>query len=80
MNPEFEALRAAVEKAKGVYDSTVAYATKVGEFIRAHANDPVALQQFADSLIAGADATAAALAANPLPGETPPPSAAPRKH
>lgn len=78
-SPESEALRVQVERIKGVVPSAVATINGFAQYVRDHADDPVALRAYADSLTADADALATAITANPLPGEVVTPSAAPKK-
>jgi len=61
-----------VEEAKGVMASAVALIEGLAQFIRDNAGDPVALKRYADDLDSSGNALAAAVAANPLPGEPTP--------
>lgn len=69
MNPELQRLTDSVAAIKTVDDSIVALVTGLGQQIRDHANDPVALNALADSLDAEAKKVSDAVAAN-----TPPPA------
>ena len=74
--PEYVALAAAVEAAKGAEASGTVLLNGLGAYIAAHKNDPAALAALATSLQQPNSDLAAAIAANPVPEDNPAPPTA----
>ena len=68
MAGELDALTAQVTATEGAETSAVTLIQGLAAYIAAHANDPGAMTALATRLQTGADALAAAVAANPVPG------------
>lgn len=65
----FERLTNEVTETRGAIASMKALLQGLSDYIKANSNDPAKLEALADSLQAGQDEAAAAIAANPVPGE-----------
>lgn len=69
MNPELEALAAEVEESKGIMISAKTLIEGIAQKLEEAGTDKVKLTELKDSLNSGSEELAAAIAANPLPGE-----------
>jgi hypothetical protein len=67
-SPEMDRLEQEVTETEGVSESAVTLLNGLSAYILANVNDPAALTAFATRLDAQANALAAAVAANPVPG------------
>jgi len=72
-SPEVDALVASVQATRGAEDYAIQLLSGLGDYIRAHANDPAALRQLAADLDSKKDELGAAVAANPVPSDQPQP-------
>jgi hypothetical protein len=72
--PEYQALLAATTAAAGAEESAVVALNGLGAYIAAHKNDPAALSALATALQQPNVDLAAAIAANPVPVDAPPPT------
>lgn len=73
MNPELEALTAEVEESKGIMLSAKTLIEGIAQKLEEAGTDKVKLAELKESLNTGSEELAAAILANPLPGETPTP-------
>lgn len=73
--PEYKALLDAVTAAAGAEESGTVALNGLGAYIAAHKNDPAALTALAATLQQPNVDLAAAIAANPIPADNPPPTA-----
>ena len=73
MNTELEALTAEVEESKGIMLSAKTLIEGIAQKLEEAGTDKVKLTELKESLNAGSEELAAAILANPLPGETPTP-------
>lgn len=71
MSAELDALTLEVAETRGMVDSAVLLLQGLSEYIRSHANDPLAMYALAADLDAQQAILTAAIAANPVP-VTPP--------
>ena len=73
MSAELDALTLEVAETKGMVDSAVLLLQGLSEYIRVHANDPLAMFALAADLDAQQATLTAAIAANPVPVTPPTP-------
>jgi len=67
---DLSGLTAEVEETKGIMQSAKALIEGFAAALAAAGTDPVKLKELQDNLNTGSEELAAAVAANPLPGET----------
>lgn len=67
MSAELDALTLEVAETKGVIDSAVLLLQGLSDYIKAHANEPLAMYALAADLDAQQGTLTAAIAANPVP-------------
>lgn len=72
MSQQLEELTAEVEETKGIMQSAKVLIEGFAAALAAAGTDPVKLAALKDELNTGSESLAAAIAANPLPGDTPP--------